>query len=316
MLLDKGADVNAVGGKYGSALQAASAEGYDKVVQMLLKKGVDVSTQDGYNCRALQAASAEGHDKIVHILLDKGADVNAQGGRYSSTLQAGSSRGHVKVVQLLLSRGANFQDETEDGTALHAAVLSGCHVIAQILLTAGALVGAPDKLGWTASDLAYASHDLAMLGALGLGNNNNRLRELTSSIPAAKFRAVVSSTGLCVVDDGLTITSGIGLCREVSETAGMPGWSQGSWGYHGDDGCTFAETGLGRQSERYSSGDVVGCGINLESGTVFFTKNGAHLGDAFKGVTGRLFPVVGIGESNTHLQVILRPEGFMFTQHT
>ena len=127
---------------------------------------------------------------------------------------------------------------------------------------------------------------------------------------------------------------GIGLCRKVSETVGMPGWSQGSWGYHGDDGCAFAETGRGRAyAERYSSGDVVGCGIHLESGTVFFTKNGVHLGkdhffiydvlleltlagDAFKGVTGRLFPVVGIGESNTHLQVILRPEEFMFSEHT
>ncbi|THV63442.1 hypothetical protein D6D28_10683, partial [Aureobasidium pullulans] len=215
---------------------------------------------------------------IVQILLDKGADVNAQGGEYGSALQAGSSRGHVKVVHLLLSRGANLQHETKDGTALHAAVLSGCHVIAQILLAAGALVSAPDEHGWTASDLAYASHDLAMLGVLGLENNNGRLRELASSVSAAKFRAIVPSAGLCVFDDGLTITSGIGLCRKVSETLGMPGWSQGSWGYHGDDGCAFAETGRGRAyAERYSSGDVVGCGIHLESGTVFFTKNGVHL---------------------------------------
>lgn len=71
----------------------------------------------------------------------------------------------------------------------------------------------------------------------------------------------------------------------------------------------------------------------LSQGTVFFTKNGVHpgkdhffiydvlleltlAGDAFKGVIGRLFPVVGIGESNTHLQVILRPDEFIFTQHT
>jgi ankyrin repeat protein len=34
-LLDRGADVNTQGGYYGSALQAASARGHDKIVQML-----------------------------------------------------------------------------------------------------------------------------------------------------------------------------------------------------------------------------------------------------------------------------------------
>ena len=38
-LLEKGADVNAQGGDYDNALQAASAEGHDQVVQRLLEKG-------------------------------------------------------------------------------------------------------------------------------------------------------------------------------------------------------------------------------------------------------------------------------------
>jgi ankyrin repeat protein len=39
MLLDAGANVNAEGGPYGNALQAASEEGHVKVVQMLLEQG-------------------------------------------------------------------------------------------------------------------------------------------------------------------------------------------------------------------------------------------------------------------------------------
>jgi len=38
MLLDRGADINAQGWFYGSALQAASAGGHEKVVQMLRDK--------------------------------------------------------------------------------------------------------------------------------------------------------------------------------------------------------------------------------------------------------------------------------------
>ena len=36
MLLDKGADINAQGGEYGNALQAALSEGHGQVMQMLL----------------------------------------------------------------------------------------------------------------------------------------------------------------------------------------------------------------------------------------------------------------------------------------
>lgn len=38
MLLEKGAKVNAQGGQYGNALQAASEGGHETVAQMLLEK--------------------------------------------------------------------------------------------------------------------------------------------------------------------------------------------------------------------------------------------------------------------------------------
>ena len=61
---------------------------------MLLDKGADVNAQGGWYGNALQAASSRGHEKVVQILLDKGAEINAQGGIYGNALQAASSRGH------------------------------------------------------------------------------------------------------------------------------------------------------------------------------------------------------------------------------
>jgi ankyrin repeat protein len=72
------ADPNAQGGRFGNALQAASARGHDVVVQMLLDKGADPNAQGGRFGNALQAASARGHDVVVQMLLNKGADPNAQ----------------------------------------------------------------------------------------------------------------------------------------------------------------------------------------------------------------------------------------------
>ncbi|KAK4232828.1 putative vegetative incompatibility protein, partial [Achaetomium macrosporum] len=43
ILIENGADVNAQGGVYGNALQAASSEGHKHIVQMLLEKGADVN---------------------------------------------------------------------------------------------------------------------------------------------------------------------------------------------------------------------------------------------------------------------------------
>lgn len=58
------------------------------------------------------------------------------------------------------------------------------------------------------------------------------------------------------------------------------GWEKGSYGYHGDDGCTFR---FGAHNKHYGpefgyKGDTIGCGINFTDGTIWFTKNGADQG--------------------------------------
>jgi hypothetical protein len=129
-LLDWGADVNAQGGYYGNALQAASVRGHEAVVRLLLDRGVDVNTQGGYDVNAqggfygnaLKAASVRGHEAVVRLLLDKGADINTQAGHYGNALQAASYSGNEAVVQLLLDKGADINAQGGYyGNALQAA---------------------------------------------------------------------------------------------------------------------------------------------------------------------------------------------------
>jgi ankyrin repeat protein len=55
--------------------------GHREIIQLLLDKGADVNAQGGEYGNALQAASWGGHQEAVRLLLDNGADVNAQGGK-------------------------------------------------------------------------------------------------------------------------------------------------------------------------------------------------------------------------------------------
>lgn len=60
MLLNNDADVNIQNGAFGTALQAASAEGYKEIVEMLLSKGANVNMEAGGFGTALYLASKEG----------------------------------------------------------------------------------------------------------------------------------------------------------------------------------------------------------------------------------------------------------------
>ncbi|KAM3513179.1 hypothetical protein MY11210_003204 [Beauveria gryllotalpidicola] len=75
-LIGKGADVNARGGFYGNALQAASTKGYQEIIQLLLDNGADPNAQGGHYSNALEAAGYHGHHEIIQLLLNKGADVS------------------------------------------------------------------------------------------------------------------------------------------------------------------------------------------------------------------------------------------------
>jgi ankyrin repeat protein len=143
LLLDRGDDVNAQGGRYSNALQAASDGGHEQVVEMLLDKGADVNAQGGYYGNALQTASARGHEQLVKMLLDKGADVNAQSGQYGNALQAASEGGHEQVVKMLLDKGAavNAQGGVY-GNALQTASVAGHEQVVKMLLDKGAAVNA------------------------------------------------------------------------------------------------------------------------------------------------------------------------------
>lgn len=108
----------------------------------------------------------------------------------------------------------------------------------------------------------------------------------THSIPAAcglyYFEVKIVSKGR----DGYM---GIGLSAHGVNVNRLPGWDKHSYGYHGDDGHSFCSSGTGQPyGPTFTTGDVIGCGVNLVDNTAFYTKNGCHLGIAFTDLPVRI----------------------------
>jgi len=91
---------------------------------------------------------------------------------------------------------------------------------------------------------------------------------------------------------------GIGLTASSAQSFKMnrlPGWDKQSYGYHGDDGNSFCSSGNGQSyGPTFTTNDIIGCGVNLVDNTCFYTKNGHHLGIAFRDLPPKLYPTVGL----------------------
>ena len=122
LLLDAGADVNAKGGNYGFAIQAASYHGKKNIVKLLLDAGAQTDNGDNRN-PALHMAAIEGHGKSVELLIATGADVNSQfqdktAFQYVLSDWPEGKNGKKDMVALLLDKGADISMFSSEETAV------------------------------------------------------------------------------------------------------------------------------------------------------------------------------------------------------
>jgi ankyrin len=144
LLVKSGANVNDTGGEFQTPLQAACAEGLEEAVEWLLGLRADVNCIGGKYGTALCAAVAsdkgDSHRK-AQLLLDRQADVDASGDR-GTPLQIAASKGSDTLIDLLLQRGADptvVAGELSVHPALNAAIKNTCRLgTIQALLSKGA----------------------------------------------------------------------------------------------------------------------------------------------------------------------------------
>ncbi|RGP72455.1 serine threonine phosphatase [Fusarium sporotrichioides] len=117
----------------------------------------------------------------------------------------------------------------------------------------------------------------------------------------------------------------LGFCGSDVPAGVLPGWNKGSWAYHSDDGGLYEGDDLPVTSNSENVcevGDIMGCGVDFNTGKGYRTRNGRLLGsgDAFADPwlnSGKLYPCVGFSDDGAgdRLEVEISlpgPEGQSF----
>lgn len=150
-------------------LIAASSAGQAETVKILLDHGAQVDAMDKTERTALIAASVEGHVEVLKILLALGADVDLKGkSDEKSALNAASTKGKVESVEILLNYGAQVDSEDINGwTPLYVATMNQHVNVVKVLLGRGADPNMQDIMGECplirASTFGYAEIVKALL---------------------------------------------------------------------------------------------------------------------------------------------------------
>ncbi|CAG8133654.1 unnamed protein product [Penicillium nalgiovense] len=249
-------DVNATGGQYGNALQAAISQGHIDVVctlldgipdiddigkkcssteqaflldrqetgiRMLPNDSINVNARGGEYGTSLIAASYNGNRELVLMLLRKGLKINDQVGQYGNALAAASLRGHEAVVQVLLDNGADFNASGEKyGNALIAASGAGHSEIVQTLLDRKASIdsrgGEFGNAFWSAS---WGGHTNVLQMLLKSGAEiNAEGSKFGTALSIASFRGHMAAVQM-LIDHGANVNASSGRLGSALQAASL-----------------------------------------------------------------------------------------------
>ena len=155
ILLEKGADINALDSDEYTSLMQAILHKHDAVINLLLEKGAHVEINSRNQQTALHIAVQCSNESVVRLLLEKGANIGARNSFGQTALHLAARDGQKSVIMVLLEMKAEVNLlNIYDDTALHFAALNGNEFIVKLLLENDGLPDIQNFVGQTAMHLA------------------------------------------------------------------------------------------------------------------------------------------------------------------
>ena len=153
---------------YYTALHSAVAEKCADVVQVLIDAGADIEAKNDEVRSPLHMASISGELASVTKLVKAGADVRATDARRDTCLILAAYFGHTETVRYLAGLPVVDLDhgDSENSTALHIAVAEKHADVVQVLIDAGADIGARNTDGRSPLHVASRSGELTTVKML------------------------------------------------------------------------------------------------------------------------------------------------------
>ena len=255
VLLEAGAVVGAQNNDGWTALMFAAQNGHEQVALVLLKAGAVVSAQNNAGVTALMLAAHNGRVQVALVLLKTGAVVSAQSNAGWTALMMAALNGHDQVACVLLEAKADPNQAKPDGwTALMSAAKNGHEQVAHILLETGAAL--------LSASVPPSATLIAGFGTIGVR---------VALAPVKAFYEIELITIGGAPQLGWASPSFVvGASAPLGEGVGD---DDASWGADGARKLLW-HAGSESWEEQWATGDVIGFGSDLTTGTIWFGKNG------------------------------------------
>ncbi|KZS90271.1 SPRY-domain-containing protein [Sistotremastrum niveocremeum HHB9708] len=168
----------------------------------------------------------------------------------------------------------------------------------------------------------WSENDRNTALTIGPGGRELFFQGLEGKESAAAARTNVSIPPACgiyyyevlILDKGTKGYISIGFSARDVRLTRLPGWESQSWGYHGDDGQVFTGGSELPFGKKFTTGDVIGCGIDFTTHRAFYTKGGVFINSVFNdvGAKAEIFPSVGLRSQGESIRANFGQEPFKF----
>ncbi len=164
--LDKGADANfSVPPDWATPLIKAVQMRETGIAKMLIDKGANINAVDKNSRNAFLLACESQNIDIIKLFIDKGFDLNSANGRNGFVRAA--FLGNIDIIKFLIEKGADVNAKNSHGfTALIMAVKASKAGVVKFLTEKGADISIKDPSGKTAADYAASSGNKTLIDLL------------------------------------------------------------------------------------------------------------------------------------------------------